>query len=524
MNINIIKIAITKFGIFFIALFFINCNDKEKKSDLKNLDSVSTQKEITNPPLDTVNLKEIINKRFSKIYDQKTIRFNDGSTMNFQEPLVFNKIKDNFKRHSDIDFKVYMAQFKLDSAGVLLENGIYHPTEIGKVALKAINNYKNSGSDYALKVFWDQVKWVETNFLETENYGFWYFTQSAPLYDLEPGWTSAFSQGTLLNVCLEAYRLTNDKKYATLIEKALKGFMVPIENGGFMRYWNENELWVEEYNTEKPSRVLNGTMYGLIGVYNVYNDLGLELAANIFESGVSTIKNHLEDFDAKFTSRYSLADWKNEVSKENYHEGHILQLLWFHKITKDPVFKKYAKIFLENDRGNFMAKTNYKLNKNRILNITASHTIDSINNGVSHLFDEIWAYGGFWSSYKNAELIIDFGEKKKDISAITLYHVNAKSKDVNFKLYSFDEDTKEWKYVQQFIANEIKDNVRAYNKTGNYETYIEHYKIFENADTRKIKLVFDASTEKIIAIREVNFVYDRSNDLDYLIKKMDEKL
>ncbi len=508
-------------GVVFFPFLLNSCIDKENKNDIKNLNPTSIQKEVVTKPIDSINLPNVLAKRFSKIYEPKTIHFNDGSTLNFQEPLIFNEIEDNFKRYAEIDFREYMTNFKLDSAGVLLEKGRYNPTEIGKIALRAINNYKITNSEYALEVFLNQVSWAEENFYETENYGFWYFTEPAPLYQLEPGWTSAFSQGILLNVCLEAYRLDKNEKYALMIEKALKGFMVPVENGGFLRDWDENELWFEEYNTVRPSRVLNGTMYGLVGVYNVYNDLGIELAGKIFESGVNTLKNHLHEYDAKYSSRYSLADWKNEICKENYHEGHVVQLLWYYQTTKEPVFKKYAKIFLENDRGNFMEKTSYALNK--AIKISASHTIDTIKNGVKNLNDEIWAYGGFWSSHKNVELTIDFGEKKEDISALTLYHVNDKSKDVNFKLYAFDEEKNEWRFVQEFISNAIKDNVRAYNKTGDYETYIEHYKIFENADSQKIKIVFEASTNNIIAIREINFVYDRSKDFDYLTRIIDEK-
>lgn len=524
MRTNISRFLIIMLGVVLTTSLFFNCSESKKKIIPKESDKHSVQKVDTTSHLDLTHLKERIEKRFSKIYDPKIINFNDGSTMNFQEPISFATIKDDFKLRKEFDFKTYMSNFELDSVGVVLEDGQYHPTAIGKIALKAIDNYKNTKSEYSKKVFLDQVQWAETNFYETENYGFWYFTEPAPLYKLEAGWTSAFSQGILLNACLEAYRLTKEEKYAILIEKALKGFMVPIENGGFMRYWDKYELWFEEYSTERPSRVINGTMYGLVGVYNVYKALDSELAGKIFESGVNTIKNHLHEYDAKYTSRYSLADWKDEVSLEHYHEGHVIQLLWLYKVTSEPIFKKYAKIFLENDRNTFMVNSGFEIIQPKILNITASHTIDILNHGTKNLTDEIWAYGNFWSSNKTVEVEIDFGDKKQNISALTLYHVNAKSKQVNFKLYSFDEDENQWRYVQQFIPNQIKDKVTAYNITGNYETYIEHYKIFENADARKLKLVFDASFENIIALREINFVFDRTNDLEYLIKKINELL
>src|SRR5690554_1122313 len=423
-----------KFAIVLLLVSVISsCSDKNKQqADQTKVDAISES--------DTISLSESLAKRFKHTYDNHIVTFNDGTTMDISKPLQFDSIKEVSHTFFVGDNIEPIEDLETDSNGVAILDGNYHPTVIGKVALKAINYYKKTKSEAAKKVFLDQMKWAEENFYETDNYGFWYFEVSAPLYHLEPGWTSAFSQGLLLNASLEAYRLTGDKKYTRLIEKGLKAYMVPVENGGFLRGWDEGELWYEEYGTERPSRVLNGTIYGLEGVYNVYRDLNSQLALKIFESGVETIKNHLEDYDAKYTSRYSLADWKDEVSLEHYHEGHVIQLLWLYDITGEEVFKKYAKIFLENDRNTFMIYSKFKITKPKIANIIASHTIDPINHNTKNLTDEIWAYGNFWSSHKTVEVEIDFGDKKQNISALTLYHVNAKSKQVNFKLYSFDED------------------------------------------------------------------------------------
>src|SRR5690606_21558789 len=124
------------------------------------------------------------------------------------------------------------------------------------------------------------------------------------------------------------------------------------------------------------------------------------------------------------TSRYSFGDWKNEISQENYHEGHGLQLLWIYKVNEEPIFKEYEKIFLESDRSTVMLNTHYTIWKHKILNITASHTIDSVNHGVNNLIKEVWVYVIYWNSYKSVVLSVDFGEIKRDISALTLNHVD----------------------------------------------------------------------------------------------------
>ena len=517
-------------AIFILTFSFLSCikNAEKKESGdetfIKNeaipIDTLAiTQIE----ELKSIDIKDIVNKNFANVFKTKRVSFNDRTTFDISKPLVFEKTNHHSSTFYIGDNIKPIEEYELDSNGVVNKNGVYHPTEIGKVSLKAINNFKKTKSEESKLIFLNHLIWVEDNFHQIENYGFWIFLTPAPLYKLDAGWTSSFSHGLLLNVFLEAYHLTKDEKYLVLIEKALKAYVVPVENGGFMRHWDTDELWFEEYNTSRPSRVLNGTIYGLEGVYNVYRDLYSDLALKILESGIDTIKNHLEDYDAKYTSRYSLADWKNEVSQEHYHQEHVIQLLWLYKVSGDPIFKKYAKIFLENDKGTFMTESIYNIKNKKIASVNASHSIDSLKHGPLNLTDEIWAWGNFWSSHKSSSLIINFGEKRKNINAITLYHINEISSKINFKLYSYNEKNKDWEYVQQFISHKIKDKTTAYNITRKYETFIEHYKIFEELNTQKVKIVFETNSENIIAIRELNFNFDRTKDLDYVIKKVEER-
>lgn len=507
-----------KFAIVLLLVSVISsCSDKNKQqADQTKVDAISKS--------DTISLSESLAKRFKNTYDNHIVTFNDGTTMDISKPLQFDSIKEVSHTFFVGDWIEPANQLDLDENGVIMLNGTYHPTTIARTALKAINSYKKSKLESEKKIFLDQVKWGEENFYQTANYGFWYFSEPAPLYNLDSGWTSAFSQGFFLNVFLEAYRLTKDEKYTIIIEKALKAYMVPVENGGFLRDWEEGELWFEEYGTERPSRVLNGTIYGLEGVYNVYRDLNSQLALKIFESGVETIKNHLEDYDAKYTSRYSLADWKNEISQENYHEGHVIQLLWLYEVSGDEIFKKYAQIFLNSDLGGFMTRSIYKLDKPKITTVEASFCIDCEKHGPENLTDELWAHGNYWSAHKPADLIVDFGDEKENISGVTLYHVSAQSVNVNFDIFAFNSDTNEWSLVQKFDTKHIKDRVAGYNETGKFETFIEHYKIFEPLNGRKLKISFYADANNIIAIRELNFNYDRKKELDYIISRMNNRI
>ena len=375
----------------------------------------------------------------------------------------------------------------------------------------------------AKKILLNQAKWAKDHFYHNDNYGFWVFKEPKPLYRIDKTWTSAMGQAEMISLCLGAYDVTKDKDYLEIIEKALKAFLIPIEEGGFTRTWGKGQIWYEEYATSRPSRVLNGNIYALAGIYQVYEATGSSLALQIFEAGAKTLRNYIHLYDAKYTSRYSLADWKNELSKENYHEGHVLQLLWLYNVTGELVFKKYAKRFLENDRNDFKRYSPQYRFSRKIDTIIAKHCIDCEKKGPNNLYDEKWAHGYYWSSHRDSEIVIDFGKVRQNISAITLYHVTKRSSNVNFKLYAnYNENN--WELIQNYTAETLKDIVYGYNVTGKYETFIKHYKIYESLDAKKLKLVFESDKEKVIALREINFIYDRSEDLERLNKQIKEDI
>ncbi len=433
-------------------------------------------------------------------------------TMNIHLP---EKTSKNFFLSSYIN---HYTESDFDNNGVLFKENKYHPTAIAKLALASAMSYKETNSKKAKTYFDNQLNWIRDNFESKKYYGTWFFPYEAPTYGLKKDWSSGYAHGLLLSALIEGYQISGDNIYKPLIEKAIKMYVVPQEFGGFKRSWESGEWWFEEYSTDKPSRVLNGKIFNLECIYNAYQDLKIPLLKKLFDGGTATLLNHLKDFDSNYSSRYNLADWKNEIALENYHEIHIIQMLWLHSVTNNDKFKIYAKKFLENDRYDFFRNSNYYFLPKKNKNITASSTIDSVNYGVNNLDRDIWAFGNFWSSYEKTDLIIDFGESKSNINGLTLYHATPESKDVKFELFRYDEELQEYIYVEKVNPKLNKDKISVYNKTGSYETYIEHFKIHEPLYGQKIKIIFYPNSNSVIALRNINFIYNRTEELDYLLK------
>src|SRR5690606_18692117 len=188
--------------IFICSMVCCVNSKKQEKQPFKKKEKVVTFDSIF---VTDADFEKNVQEKLNTTFKAKTI-FNDGSTFEITDPLVIGKPKDISETFFISDNLEYtLSKTILDSAGVVMKGKTYHPTIIGKVALKAIKDYKKTRSTKSKKVFLNQLQWIEDNFHETENYGFWFFPFDFPHYDLQSGWSSVFSQGLMLNVCLEAY-------------------------------------------------------------------------------------------------------------------------------------------------------------------------------------------------------------------------------------------------------------------------------------------------------------------------------
>lgn len=507
-----------------ILLLMLSCQNKNDVHNKKNPPQKPNSKTSDFKTSKNEQKLSQLEKFHSRTYPMEIISFSSGNQIDIAKDFEFKRPNHTTTNYFLSGYKDHFKEKEFDSNGVLMKNGNYHPTSIAKLALGSAMNYKETNSEQARIYLENQMKWIIDNFEAKENYGSWFFPFASPAYGLKKDWSSGYAHGLLLSALIEGYEISGDKVYKPIIDKAIKMYVVPQEYGGFKRLWSQEEWWFEEYATDRPSRVLNGHIFNLECLYNAYQDLKIPLLKELFEEGASTVLNHLEDYDAKYSSRYNLADWKNEIALENYHEIHILQLLWLYEATGNEKFKIYAKKFLESDRYDFLRRTNYFRLPPKIKNIVTSSNIDETKNGVDNLNNEIWAYGKSWSSTEEANLIFDFGEHKKYIKELTLYHTTAISKKINFKIFRYDEQLKDWIYVEMFNPKLNKDKISIYNKTGPFETFVEHFKIHEPLYGQKIKIVFKANKENPVSLRNVNFIYDRNDELNYLIKQTKKRI
>jgi len=123
-------------------------------------------------------------------------------------------------------------------------------------------------------------------------------------YNLEKGWISAMYQGQAISFFLRMSQLFDEPKHILFSEKIYKYFKFDFSEGGAKREDSNGYVWLEEYPTSPPSYVLNGFVYAIFGVLDLYRVTGNADAKILYESCIDTLKNNIHKYDLWYWSRY----------------------------------------------------------------------------------------------------------------------------------------------------------------------------------------------------------------------------
>lgn len=168
--------------------------------------------------------------------------------------------------------------------------------------------------------------------------------------ELKPGWHSAMSQGHAISLLARAYHKSGDGAYLIAAKRALHVLNVPSAAGGVKAMWMDRYLWYEEYPTKPPLFVLNGFIYTLLGLYDLYVIDGGDTsspAKRMFDEGMTSLKTLLPLFDTGSGSFYDLRHFTLGVSPNiarwDYHATHVNQLYLLAGLDSDPILVNTAK-------------------------------------------------------------------------------------------------------------------------------------------------------------------------------------
>lgn len=284
-------------------------------------------------------------------------------------------VSNNISDKSICDYYVD-TRAKNEYPGKLSEEGIpilevdgketFFPITIAQYALGNFDMYFDSKDEKYLKIVELCADWFVREIKEFKP-GLWGYVieRGIPVYNIEGNWISCLAQAQVMSVLVRYYSICKEEKYLEIACKLLDSFKVSVKENGVLAYLNDGYFY-EEYPSNPPSYVLNGFIFGLWGLLDLYLASGNAEAKQLYDKGVKTLKDNIQLYDIKKLgwSRYDLYDFKvKNITSIFYHKLHINQLKAMYMLTGEKIFKdfyvKWEK--QQNNKAIYLFATIYKI-------------------------------------------------------------------------------------------------------------------------------------------------------------------
>src|SRR5690606_13319085 len=227
---------------------------------------------------------------------------------------------------------------------------IEHPTVIAQYALGVFEIlYQKNFNDEVLKnEFNNLVNWFIQNKVELKSGKGWTIDILYPEYGIYHPWISAMTQGEVISVLVRGAMLFDNPKFEELAVDALSPFTYEVKDGGLVNYFNSIPVYEEAPTKHKTSAVLNGFIFSLFGLYDLYLYNKNDLAFRLFSTGINSLKNLLSYYDIGYWTRYRLMEYPGKYySSFTYHILVIEQLKALYYLTDEKCFMEYSKKWTE---------------------------------------------------------------------------------------------------------------------------------------------------------------------------------
>lgn len=220
----------------------------------------------------------------------------------------------------------------------------YIPVTIAQYALGNFDNFIDTNDEKYIAVVKRCADWFIDNINELgiNNKGYVH-DNNQEIYGIKAPWFSALAQAQAMSVLSRYYKYSNDKKYLDTALELLKSFEIEVNNGGIFNLLN-NGYFYEEYPSKTPSYVLNGFIFSLWGLLDLYIVSGNIRAKELYDKGVITLEDNIQLYDIKGISwsRYDLYPFKiKNITSIFYHKLHVEQLKAMYRLTDSEIFKVY---------------------------------------------------------------------------------------------------------------------------------------------------------------------------------------
>tara|TARA_B100001559_G_scaffold94420_1_gene79037 strand:+ start:1982 stop:3388 length:1407 start_codon:yes stop_codon:yes gene_type:complete len=250
-------------------------------------------------------------------------------------PLLFEQYENNgtYMNHANWNGGLW-DRVIFDDEGIPLvqyHDGLkYVPTTAFHWGLVSFSKWIATGNQSNFDDAMEVAIWAVENQSETGGWG-WFFNHSfhgGVLGDMYSGWYGGMTQGLGMSFLTRMYTETGNQSFKDAALNATELLSIPVDQGGVLRTYNGHS-WYEEYPTpDAGSFVLNGYIYSLIGLYDLWTVFNSTEAGELYQNGTDSLYAMIGLFDLGCASSYdlvhhSVSGTAPNIAREGYHSLHI---------------------------------------------------------------------------------------------------------------------------------------------------------------------------------------------------------
>ena len=208
-------------------------------------------------------------------------------------------------RSYPIDLSKFLQStlYACDESGVPYHRNTmeYDPTAIAHYALSHWNLFLATQFEHHRQIFLTQAYWlVEHESRITQDAGGWPILLTHPDFNIKRPCLSAHTQGSGISVLVRAYQLTQEEVFLEAAGRAVRTFERDILDGGVAAPVGDQGIFFEEVAIYLASHILNGFIFGLIGLYDYLALTDDGRFESLINCSHATMHSLLDEFDLGF--------------------------------------------------------------------------------------------------------------------------------------------------------------------------------------------------------------------------------
>lgn len=214
--------------------------------------------------------------------------------------LTPGNLNAQYHINSNSLFKEFIS---FDHNGVPLTrygNAFHHnPAYVGWYGLCCLNRFYESNDASCLKEVQQQISWLKMNASHNEHNGTtwqYQFDWKEGNSTLKKPWPSGMAQGLIISLLVRTYVLTKEKSLLQLAENATRVYERSIDEGGIQLH-EDSSVFYEEYPIKRGMRILDGLIFSLLGIFDLFKATKKEKYLEMFQDGVNAIERNISYWD-----------------------------------------------------------------------------------------------------------------------------------------------------------------------------------------------------------------------------------